>query len=118
MVAALCVEAERHSAVCSAEAFSRPQRCLSRRGFVRERPKPSRQLRDSRSSAADGRPLGAVVHVMGINHSISASAVFGDFYRYAKVFESLRELSCLAVYITPLAKGDEAADLGVGECSR
>ena len=58
------------------------------RGFVRERPKPSRQLRDSQSSAADGRPLGEMVHVLGINHSISASAVFGDFYRCAAVLDS------------------------------
>ena len=50
---------------------------------MREKPREQRQLRDSKPSAAEGRPLGARVDVMGINHSISASAVFGDFYRCA-----------------------------------
>ena len=61
--------------------------CLFCRGFVRERVKPSRQLRDSQPSAAEGRPLGAMIHVLGINHSISASAVFGDFYRCAALLD-------------------------------
>lgn len=54
---------------------------------MRERQKPSRQLRDSKSSAAEGRPLGAMIHVLGINRSISASAVFGDFYRCAALLD-------------------------------
>ena len=53
------------------------------RGFVREHSGQARQLRKSPSSAEEGRPLGARIDVMGINHSISASAVFGDFYRCA-----------------------------------
>lgn len=53
------------------------------RGIVREHSGQARHLRKSPSSAEEGRPLGARIDVMGINHSMSASAVFGDFYRCA-----------------------------------
>ena len=53
------------------------------RGFVREHLGQARHLKKGPSSAEEGRPLGARIDVMGINHSMSASAVFGDFYRCA-----------------------------------
>jgi hypothetical protein len=35
------------------------------------------------ASATKGRPLGATIHVHGINKTKSASPLFGDFYRCA-----------------------------------
>ena len=52
------------------------------RGFVMEAPAQRRYLREAPPSGGDGRPLGAMVNVMGINRTISASAEFGDFYRH------------------------------------
>lgn len=57
--------------------------CISR-GFVRERGQGAavRSL-DAVGSAAKGRPLGATIHVQGISKTMSASSLFGDFYRYS-----------------------------------
>ncbi|CAL8464154.1 g3689 [Coccomyxa elongata] len=51
------------------------------RGFVREHDAKHGRLLGEAGSAAKGRPLGATIHVSGINKTVSASSTFGDFYR-------------------------------------
>lgn len=51
------------------------------RGFVREADAKQGRLLGVEGSATKGRPLGATIHVSGINKTVSASSTFGDFYR-------------------------------------
>ncbi len=52
------------------------------RGFVREHDAKHGRLLGAEGTAANGRPLGATIHVSGIHKTISASSTFGDFYRW------------------------------------
>lgn len=50
------------------------------RGFVRERGASGRLLGEG-GAPGKGRPLGATIHVFGIDKTMSASSTYGDFYR-------------------------------------
>ncbi|KAK9918404.1 hypothetical protein WJX75_003872 [Coccomyxa subellipsoidea] len=50
------------------------------RGFVRERGASGRLLGEG-GAPGKGRPLGATIHVSGIDKTMSASSTYGDFYR-------------------------------------
>lgn len=70
--------------------------CEVRRGVVSEAPAGSGTQWALAAQAAKPRPLPARINVLGINHTITASPEFGDFYRCAisVMIEGLQLPSC------------------------